>query len=343
MQAWILENQQPIEKKPLVLKEIPDPHAKVQEIRIKNIACGVCRTDLHVAEGDLPAKKLPLILGHEIVGIVDETGPRVSRFKIGDRVGIAWLHSACGCCKYCLSDRENLCRHALFTGWSADGGFAEYSVVPADFAFALSKTLPFVEMAPMMCPGIAGYRALRLTELRPSDVLGLYGFGPTAAYTLQVAKHHDLKVYVTTRSEKNKSSAEELGADWVGGYEDPAPALVDGAIIFPPAGNLVPYALSQLSSGGRLVLAPVTMTPIEIRDYSHIWQERSIISLAHITRRDGVEFLNIAGQNNLQTTVEVFPFEELQEALIRVKHGNVNGNAVIKVSNLDCSDPVPTW
>jgi propanol-preferring alcohol dehydrogenase len=333
MKAWILEHQAPIENKPLVLKEITDPHPRGNEIRIRNMACGVCRTDIHVAEGDLPLKKSPLILGHEVVGMVDEIGEKVSHFNIGDRAGIAWLNSTCGKCKFCLSNRENLCPHARFTGWDADGGFAEFSIVHADFAYHLSEKQSFAEMAPLMCPGIAGYRALRLTELQPGDKLGLYGFGPTAVYVLQVAKHTRIDVYVITRSEKNKNAANELGADWVGGYDDEIPVLLDGGIIFPPAGNLVAHALSQLDSGGRLVLGPVTMTPIEIGDYNFLWQERSIISLAHITRNDCIEFLQLANNINLKASIEVFAFEDLQEALICVKDGKVNGNAVIQIAD----------
>jgi len=333
MKAWILEHQAPVEYKPLVLKELPDPHPRGNEIRIRNMACGVCRTDIHVAEGDLPQKKSPLILGHEVVGIVDEIGEKVSHFKIGDRAGIAWLNSTCGKCKFCLSNRENLCPHAQFTGWDADGGFTEFSIVHADFAYHLSEKRPFLEMAPLMCPGIAGYRALRLTELKAGDKLGLYGFGPTAVYVMQVAKHKRIDVYVITRSEKNKNAANELGADWVGGYDDEIPVLLDGGIIFPPAGNLVAHALSQLDSGGRLVLGPVTMTPIEIGDYNFLWQERSIISLAHITRNDCVEFLQLANNINLKASIEVFAFKDLQEALIYVKEGKVNGNAVIQIAD----------
>jgi len=332
MKAWILEHQAPIEEKPLILKEIADPEPKAHEIRIKNVACGVCRTDIHVAEGDLPLKKSPLILGHEVVGIVDKVGEKVSDFKTGDRAGIAWLNSTCGKCKFCLSDRENLCPDAHFTGWDADGGFSEFSVIAADFAFHLGEKQSFIEMAPLMCPGIAGYRAFRLTEVKSGDKLGLYGFGPTATYVLQVAKHKNIEVYVCTRSEKNKIAAKKLGADWVGGYDDNISEKLDGGIIFPPAGNLVAHALSQLDSGARLVLGPVTMTPIEIKDYNLIWQERSVISLAHITKRDGVEFLDIANQANLKTPIEVFPFDELSEVLIQVKHGKVNGNAVIQIA-----------
>jgi propanol-preferring alcohol dehydrogenase len=332
MKAWVLEDQAPVEKTPLTLKELPDPHPKANEIRIKNVACGVCRTDIHIAEGDLPLKKSPLILGHEIVGIVDETGEKVNNFKIGDRAGIAWLNSTCGKCRFCLSGKENLCSNAHFTGWDDNGGFAEFSVISADFAFHLAEKQSFIESAPLMCPGIAGYRAFHLTELQEGDKLGIYGFGPTATYVLQVAKHKNIKVYVITRSNKNKKAANKLGASWVGGYEDKIPVLLNGGIIFPPAGELVPFALSQLDSGARLVLGPVTMSPIEIKDYNLIWQERSIISLAHISRKDGTEFLQIANDINIKTSVDVFPFNDLPEVLIKVKHGKVNGNAVIKIN-----------
>jgi len=332
MKAWILEEQAPIDERPLKLKEVRTPHPGAREVRIKNIACGVCRTDIHVAEGDLPLKKSSLILGHEIVGVIDEVGDQVHNFNIGDRAGIAWLNSSCGQCKFCLSGRENLCSQAHFTGWDADGGYSEYSVIDADFAFHLGNKQTFLETAPLMCPGIAGYRAFRLAELESRDKLGLYGFGPTATYVLQVAQHKNIDVYVVTRSEKNRAAAKQIGAYWVGGYDDKIPDKLDGGIIFPPAGNLVSYALSQLQSGGRLVLGPVTMTPIEINDYNLIWQERSIISLAHITKRDGIEFLDIANQVNLKASIEVFPFNELPDALIRVKYGNVKGNAVIKIA-----------
>ena len=332
MKAWVLEKQAPIETKPLILRDFPDPHPNGHGIRIKNIACGVCRTDIHVAEGDLTLKKSPLVLGHEIVGIVDEIGENVTSFKIGDRAGIGWLNGNCGRCKFCLSGRENLCPDAHFTGWDKDGGFSEFSVIAADFAFHLGNKQSFVDMAPLMCPGIAGYRAFRLADLHPGDKLGLYGFGPTATYVLQVAKYKNIKVYVITRSEKNRKLAKQIGADWVGGYGDKIPEKLDGGIIFPPAGDLVTHALSQLDSGGKLVLAPVTMTPIKINDYNLIWQERSINSLAHITKRDGVEFLDIAERADLKTSIEVFPFDAVPEVLIRVKHGEVRGNAVIQIA-----------
>ena len=335
MKAWILEKQAPIEKFPLRLREVPRPEPGPQEIRIKIIACGICRTDIHIAEGDLPMRKSPLIPGHEIVGIVEKVGDKVTHFKTGDKAGVAWLNSTCGKCKYCLSGRENLCPDARFTGWDVDGGYAEFCVVPADFAFHLGEKQSFTQMAPLMCPGIAGYRGFRLTGLQPGDKLGLYGFGPTANYVLQVAKHKKMDVYVITRSEKNRMLAKQAGADWVGTYEDKIPVKLDGGIIFPPVGSLVSYALSQLDAGGRLVLSPVTMTPVVIEDYNLIWHERSIVSLAHITRKDAVEFLQLADEINLTAPYEVFPFEDTPEALIRVKHGKVNGNAVIQISEDD--------
>ena len=331
MKAWVLEKQAPIEEKPLLLRDVPIPQTEAGEIRIKVHASGVCRTDIHVTEGDLPLRKSPIILGHEIVGVVDEVGKAVNKFRVGDRAGMAWLNSSCGNCKLCQSGRENLCPEAKFTGWSMDGGFAEYVKVSQDFAFHLGENLSFVEAAPLMCPGITGYRALKLTEAKRGDRLGLYGFGPAASYVIQVAKYLGIETYVVTRSEKNKNWATRLGADWVGGYEDEVPGKFDTAIIFPPAGNLVELALSQLDSGGKLVLGAVYMTPIEVKDYNHIWMERSVRSLANITRQDGREFLDIAAKVGIKTEIEVFSFDELPEVLILAKGGKVNGIGVIRI------------
>lgn len=332
MKAWVLEKQAKIEEKPLSLQEVPAPEPGQGEVRIRVQACGVCRTDIHIAEGDLPLKKSPLVLGHEIVGIIDQVGNGVTRFEVGHRAGVAWLNSSCGSCKFCRSGRENLCPQASFTGWSTDGGYAEYTKISQDFAFHLDESLSPVETAPLLCPGIAGYRSLRLTGAQAGDRLGLYGFGPTASYVLQVAKSQGIETLAITRSEPNKNRARELGADWVGGYEDGIPGRLDAAIIFPPAGDLVEFALSQLDSGGKLVLAPVYMTPIEIKDYNNIWMERSIVSLANITRKDGEEFLEIAPRVGIKTEVEVFPFDRLPEALSQAKAGKAKGNAVIKMS-----------
>jgi propanol-preferring alcohol dehydrogenase len=331
MRAWILERQAKIEDRPLRLEEIPTPEPSDHEIRIKIHACGICRTDIHVAEGDLPLKKSPLILGHEVVGIVDKVGKEVTSFKVGDRAGVAWLNHACGGCEFCLSGMENLCTGASFTGWDTDGGYAEYTVLDGEFAYHLADHLTFEELAPLLCPGIAGYRSLKLTEAKKGQTVGLYGFGPTASCVLQVAKHLGLEVFVVTRSQKNRDAAQELGADWAGSYEDKPPTPFDAGIVFPPAGNLVEFALSQLKGNGRLILAPVYMTPIEINDYNNIWLERSVKSLAHISRQDGREFLQIAGEIRIKTNIEVFDFEKLADILPLVKGGKVNGNAVIKM------------
>jgi len=248
---------------------------------------------------------------------------------LGQRVGIAWLHEACGTCKFCRSGRENLCLKARFTGWDADGGFAEYTTIREDFAFALPETLSFEALAPMMCPGIAGYRSFRLAQVGPGDILGLYGYGPTASYVLQVAHAQGIQVFVVTRSEKNIAAAREMGADWVGTYQESLPAKPDAAILFPPAGELVEGVLTQLERGGRLVLSPVAMSPITIQDYAHIWMERSIISLANISRDDGIAFLKLARENGFTSVYETFGFDELPEVMTRVKNGQIKGNAVI--------------
>jgi len=334
MKAWILEKQAPIDTKPLSLRDIPTPEIGESEIRLRVHACAVCRTDIHVVEGDLPLVKSPLILGHQIVGVVDEIGKGVTEFKVGDRAGIAWLNSSCGRCKFCRSGRENLCPEAKFTGWSADGGYAEYVAIWQDFAFHLDDNLSFVEAAPLMCSGIASYRALKLTETKRGDRLGLFGFGPAASYVLQAAKYLGIETYAITRSEKNQDWARRLGVDWVGGYQDEMPARLDAGILFPPAGNLVEPALSYLDSGGRLVLGAVYMTPIEIKNYhDHLWMERSIKSLANITREDGREFLNIAAKADMNAEIEVFPFDKLPDALILFKQGRVKGHPVIKVKD----------
>ena len=332
MKAWVLEKQAPIEEKPLLLQEVTIPQVEKSEIRIRVHASGLCRTDIHVVEGDLPLKKSPLILGHQVAGVVDEVGKAVTKFKVGDRAGIAWLNSTCGHCQFCQSGRENLCPEAIFTGWTADGGYAEYVKISQDYAFHLSESLPLVETPPLMCSGITGYRALKLTEAKRGDKLGLYGFGPAASYVIQVATYLGIETYVVTRSQKNKDWATRLGADWVGGYEDKIPSKFDTAIVFPPAGNLVEIALSQLDSGGKLILGAVYMSPIEVKDYNHMWMERSIKSLANITREDGREFLDIAARIGIKTEVEAFSFDELPEALILAKGGKVNGHPVVKIA-----------
>jgi propanol-preferring alcohol dehydrogenase len=336
MKAWILENQASIEERPLKLIEVPTPHPKDDEVRLKILVCGVCRTDIHIAEGDLPLRKSPIILGHEIVGVVDEVGEKVERFCVGDRAGVYWLHSACGQCKYCLSQRENYCPEVKCTGWDVDGGYAEYVTAPAAYALPLDGVqMSPVEIAPLMCPGIAGYAAFKLTGAQEGDKLGLYGFGPTATYVLKVARHLGLEVYVSTRSQKNIETARREGARWAANAaEEEMPCKLDAAILFPPAGNLVEPILSQLRKGGVLVMAPVSASPIRIENYSENLWGRDIRTLYNLNRSDAEEFFEIVGRLALEMGTSLFPFEELPDVLIRARQGKLEQpNAVIKVSD----------
>ena len=336
MRAWILEEQAKIETRPLKLVEVPLPRVKDDQVRIKVLVCGVCRTDIHIAEGDLPLKKSPVILGHEIVGVVDEVGKKVKRFRIGDRAGVYWLYSSCKNCKYCLSQRENYCPNFKATGWDEDGGYAEYISVSEDYALPLNHVqLAPAEIAPLMCPGIAGYAAFKLTEAQKGYKLGLYGFGPTAYFVLKVAESMGIETYVSTRSLKNIEGAKREGANWAAdSSKERMPCKLDAAIIFPPAGNLVEPALSQLEKGGTLVMAPVASSPIVINNYSENLWGHSIKSLYHVKRDDAEEFFNMVGSLNLNINTTLFPFEELQDALILVKQGKTEQpNVVIKVAD----------
>lgn len=335
MKAWILEKQSKIEDKPIKLEDAPLPHPDEQEIRVRVQACGICRTDIHIVEGDLPLKKSPLILGHEIVGVVEEAGKRVKNFRPGCRVGISWLHSTCGECKYCLSGKENYCPNFQCTGWDVDGGFAEYVTIKEDFALSLQGiNMEPEDIAPLMCPGIAGYCAFKLTEAKKGDKLGLFGFGPTAYCVLNAANHLGIDVYVSTRSSRHKEEAKKNGAVWVGNVlDEELPVSLDSAIIFPPAGVLVEPAITKVGRGGILVLAPVSMSPIEIRNYSENLWGRDVRTLYNVKKNEGEEFLRIAGKANIRMGRRVFSFEELQDAMIQVKSGKIKEpNAVIKIA-----------
>ena len=336
MRAWLLKEQARIEERPLKLEGIPEPHAREDEVRLKILVCGICRTDIHIAEGDLALKKSPLILGHEIVGVVDEVGKNVKLFKTGDRAGVFWLYSSCKKCKYCLSQKENYCPDFRATGWDEDGGFAEYMTVPEDYALPLNHVkLEPREIAPLMCPGIAGYAAFKLTEARKSYKLGLYGFGPTAYFVLKIANALGIETYVSTRSLKNIERAKKEDATWAGdSSREKMPCKLDAAIIFPPAGNLVEPTLSQLENGGTLVLAPVSSTPINIDNYSENLWGRSIKTLYNINRAEANEFINMVEDLDLNLGTTLFPFEELQDALILVKQGKTEQpNVVIKIAD----------
>jgi propanol-preferring alcohol dehydrogenase len=342
MKAWILEKQASIEERPLKLVEVPTPHPQDDEVRLRVLVCGVCRTDIHIAEGDLPLRKSPIILGHEVVGVVDEVGRDVERFRVGDRAGVYWLHSACGRCKYCLSQRENYCAEIKCTGWDVDGGYAEYVTVPAAYALPLNDVhMEPVEIAPLMCPGIAGYAAFKLAGVQDGDKLGLYGFGPTAYYVLKVTQYvgtdkgHPIEVYVSTRSQKNIEAARREGTQWAANaVEEEMPCTLDAAILFPPAGNLVEPILSQLRRGGVLVMAPVSASPIRIESYSENLWGRDIRTLYNLSRSDAEEFFEIVDRLDVEMGTRLFRFQDLQDALILARQGKLEQpNAVIKVSD----------
>ena len=335
MKAWILENQTNIEEYPLKMTDIPLPQPGSHEIRIKVQACGICRTDIHIAEGDLSLKKSPLVLGHEIVGIVEKTGEAVQRFKLGDPVGISWLYKTCGSCEFCLQRRENYCADFKCTGWDANGGFAEYITIDDDYALSLKGiNMEPEDLAPLLCPGIAGYCALKLTGSKKGETLGLFGFGPTAFYVLKAADYLGIKVFVSTRSPGHQEEARKNKALWAGNVlEDKFPTPLDSAILFPPAGPLVEPALTQVKKGGTLVLAPVSMSLIQINNYSENLWGRDIKTLYNINKSESEEFLKIAGKTDMRMDKRVFPFDKLQDAMIKVKKGEIKEpNAVIRLN-----------
>lgn len=296
------------------------------EVLVRVSACGVCRTDLHVVEGDLPLKRVPITPGHQIVGTIEGTG---------QRVGIAWLHRTCGRCQFCLSGRENLCVDAEFTGWTRNGGFAEFVTAPADFVYPLPDNFPDLQAAPLLCAGIIGYRALKLADIKSwtGARLGIYGFGAAGHVCIQIARGRGADVYVATRDrEKHQALAEELGAAWVGDTFDEPQVKLDAAIIFAPAGEIVPAALKALDKGAALVLGGIHMSPIPQFEYPLIYGERMIRSVANNTREDGREFLREAAAISVRTSVEEFSLEDANDALIALKHDAIKGAAVLRVS-----------
>lgn len=334
MRAVIVKEFAPIERNPLELVDIPVPEPGAEEILIRNKVCGVCHTDLHTVEGELPQVKLPIIPGHEVVGIVEKRGENASRFKEGDRIGVAWLYSACGECEFCLRGNENLCVTPRFTGCSVNGGFADYMVVPEKFAYVIPERLyDDIEAAPLLCAGIIGYRALRLSEIKPGQRLGLYGFGASAHIAIQVALYWECEVYVFSRSEVHRALARKLGAYWTGSSKDEPPSKLHSSIIFAPAGELVLDALNVLEKGGTVALAGIYMSPIPEMDYvKYFYQERTLRSVANATRQDGEELLRIAAEIPIHTVTQVFTLEEASKALQLLKAGKINGAAVLQVS-----------
>lgn len=326
----VLHAQAPIDTRPLRLEDVPDPTPVDGEIVVEVEACGVCRTDLHVTEGDLPPEKMPVIPGHQVVGRVVDRGSGARHFPLGDRVGIAWLRETDGTCRYCIRGQENLCPNARFTGYMADGGYAQRAVVHEDFAYAIPAGVEPLHAAPLLCAGIIGYRSLKRTEIKPGGRLGIFGFGASAHVVIQVARHWGCEVYVSTRGERHQALARELGADWVGGTSDAPPVKLDGAIIFAPAGELVPVALAALDRGGTLALAGIYMSRIPSLDYEqHLFYERSVRSVTANTRQDGRELLELAKSIPIRTETETFALAEANEALYRLQHDEIRGAAVL--------------
>lgn len=299
------------------------------QLLVKVTACGVCHTDLHVAEGDLPDVTLPVVPGHEIVGIVTEIGAQATRFLPGMRVGIPWLHETCGTCEFCLRGQENLCEQALFTGYTANGGYAEYAVIREDFAVRLPDSLADAEAAPLLCAGIVGYRSIRLSELQPGERVALYGFGASAHICIQVVRHWGCEVCVFTRSSEHQAHALELGATWAGTAQDQPPSRFDRAILFAPAGWIVPLALSHLRPGGTLAINAIHASPIPEMTYSLLWQERTIRSVANATRQDAEEFMPLAAEIPIRTDVEMFDLADANRVLQRLKRSEISGAAVL--------------
>jgi alcohol dehydrogenase, propanol-preferring len=330
--ALVLAAAAPIETSPLRLEARPTPVPGPGEILVRVSACGVCRTDLHIVEGELPLVRAPVVPGHQVVGRVVGAGANARRFETGDRVGIAWLRGTCGECEACRRGRENLCESAVFTGYHADGGFADYAVVSEAFAYAIPPVFGDAEAAPLLCAGIIGYRALKLSEVRPGGRLGIYGFGASAHVTLQVARARGCEVFVCTREESHRALARRLGATWVGGIGDTMPAKMHGTILFAPAGELVPVALRALAPGGSVVCAGIHMSDIPSFKYEILWGERQVRSVANLTRDDGERFLELAPQVPVQARTTTYPLERANEALEDMRSGRLSGSAVLTVA-----------
>ncbi|MBO9339284.1 MAG: zinc-dependent alcohol dehydrogenase family protein [Chloroflexus sp.] len=318
--------------RPLELHDLPIPTPGPNEVLIRVEACAVCRTDLHIVDGELPAPTLPLIPGHQIVGAIAGLGEQVTRWTVGQRVGVPWLGWTCGSCRFCREGRENLCDQAQFTGYTRPGGFAEYTVADQRFCFALPANEQATAVAPLLCAGLIGYRALRLAG--EGERLGIYGFGAAAHLITQVARWQGRQVFAFTRpgDMEGQRFARELGAVWAGDSTDLPPTPLDAAIIFAPVGELVPQALRAVAKGGVVVCGGIHMSPIPAFPYDLLWGERVVRSVANLTREDGEDFLQLAPQVPVQTTVEVFPLAELNAALYALRQGTIHGAAVIQIA-----------
>jgi propanol-preferring alcohol dehydrogenase len=333
MKACLLEHPAPIETNPLRFTEVQEPAPAAGQILIRANCCAVCRTDLHVVEGELPSRKSPVIPGHQVVGVVEKAGENARRFPIGSRVGVAWLNHVDGVCPYCLRGQENLCDNPGFTGYTEDGGYAEYICAPENFVYSIPEIFPDEQAAPLLCAGIIGFRSLRLSGIKSGERLGFYGFGAAAHVAIQVARHWNVEVYASTRDAGHQRLALDLGAVWAGGTFAEPPEKLDAAIIFAPAGEIVPAALKALRKGGTLVLGGIHMSRIPPLDYNLLYQERVIRSVANNTREDGEAFLRVAAEIPVRTRVRMFPLSEANRALNALKNDAIPGVAVLKIKS----------
>jgi propanol-preferring alcohol dehydrogenase len=332
MKAMLLRSQAPIEEGPLEPAELGTPEPAHDEILIRVKTCGICHTDLHTVEGDIPLNKSPVIPGHQIAGVVEKCGKAVESLEVGDRVGAAWLNWTCGKCKYCLRGDENLCESARFTGWDTDGGYAEFAAVPAVFCYPLPEKFSFIEAAPLLCAGIVGFRALKLSEAGRGDTLALYGFGASAHVNIQIALSRGCEVIVFSRSPKHRELALKLGASWAGTVQETAPVKPERAIIFAPAGSLVNHALELVDKGGTVALASIHMTPVSEIDYEkHLYNEKKLRSVTASTREDGLELMREAASVPVRTETEVFPLADANRALRLLKESRINGAGVLEI------------
>jgi propanol-preferring alcohol dehydrogenase len=331
MKACVLQSPAPIETNPLQYIDVLKPQPSANQVLVRVIACGVCRTDLHVIEGELPPRKSPVIPGHQVVGVIEAAGPDAKQYPVGTRVGIAWLHSTDGTCEYCKAGQENLCNNPSFTGYTVDGGYAEYALAEESFVYPIPDGFGDLKAAPLLCAGIIGFRSLRLSGIGRGGKLGLYGFGAAASVAIQVARYWGAEVYACTRDARHQKLALELGAVWAGGTIDDPPAKLDSAIVFAPAGEIVPAALKALKKGGTLALGGIHMSTIPPLDYDLLYQERVVRSVANNTRQDGHDFLRVAAEIPIHTEIEVFPLREASRALNALKNDAIRGAAVLKV------------
>jgi alcohol dehydrogenase, propanol-preferring len=333
MKACILVKPAAVETQPLQFREGQTPEPGIDEVLVRVHCCAVCRTDLHVVEGELPTRKSPVIPGHQVIGVIEKAGANAGRFSIGTRIGIAWLHRTDGTCRYCLGGAENLCDNPEFTGYTVNGGYAEYIVAPDKFIYRIPEGFSDEQAAPLLCAGIIGFRSLRLSAIQRGERLGFYGFGAAAHVAIQVARHWGVEVYAATRDLRHQQLALELGATWAGGTFDEPPVKLDGAIVFAPAGEIVPAALKVLRKAGTLVLGGIHMSAIPSFSYDLLYQERVIRSVANNTRQDGEDFLQIAAKIPVKTRFEVFPLAQANQALHALKHDAIQGAAILRIDS----------